>query len=143
MITLKTPLSSAKSVYVAGFTHGCEAVAADPPTLKLWQDKARYVTPLRPSEAKGAFSQRHVAAEDERRSSNKPRINNQHYHSQGMSKAMPTECRRARSPKNRLKPPRAKPERRGCHASALSRRNEMKPEGRFFGVRTQAHNFKG
>ena len=46
------------------------------------------------------------------------------YHSQGMSKAKPAECRRARSPENRLQPPSAKHERRGGSPAAA---------GRFFG----------
>ena len=45
-------------------------------------------------------------------------------HSQGMSKAQAAECRRARSPENRLQPPSAKHERRGGSPAAA---------GRFFG----------
>ena len=41
-----------------------------------------------------------------------------------MSKAKPAECRRARSPENRLQPPSAKHERRGGSPAAA---------GRFFG----------
>ena len=50
------------------------------------------------------------------------KLNN--YHSQGMSKAQAAECRRARSPENRLQPPSAKHERRGGSPAAA---------GRFFG----------
>ena len=43
------------------------------------------------------------------------------YHSQGMSKAKPAECRRVRSPENRLQPPSAKHERRGGSPAAAGR----------------------
>ena len=54
------------------------------------------------------------------------------YHSQGMSKAKPAECRRARSPENRLQPPSAKHERRGGSPAAA---------GRFFGEKPPPFRF--
>ena len=56
------------------------------------------------------------------------------YHSQGMSKAKPAECRRARSPENRLQPPSAKHERRGGSPAAA---------GRFFGEKPPQVVFYG